>query len=57
MTYLMTIVTNEGVNLKRLVLNKGLQELLMKQKKNKSIITRCSQPSGNFIKENFSRLS
>ena len=29
----MTIVTNEGVNLKRLVPNKGLQELLMKQKK------------------------
>ena len=52
-TFLMTIVVNEGLNLKRLVLNKRLQELLIKSEGNKSIVTRWSQPFGNSLGEDF----
>ncbi|KAL6588709.1 hypothetical protein U3516DRAFT_675938 [Neocallimastix sp. 'constans'] len=48
-TFPMIIAENEGLNLKGLLPNKELQELLIKPKDNKSITTRCTQSSGNSL--------
>lgn len=48
-TLLMIIATIDKISLKRLVLNKWLQELFIRPKDNKSYVARCFQPFGNSL--------